>query len=151
MENFSSFIFHQYLLFDALYCSILACKGCMLRLIMIGDAHSSFSSVLKTNQQCTRSFRYMVIFSSLILSFSTISEFIQVILLKDCPNLGVSKDIVNVRPGYMRNYLVCHRQQWNVSLDQYPRGIAVYDVELNRIKYNIPKDQQVVQKKKSKH
>ena len=117
MENFSSFIFHQYLLFDALYCSILACKGCMLRLIMISDAHSSFSSVLKTNQQCTRSFRYMVVFSSLILSFSTISEFIQVILLKDCPNLGVSKDIVNVRPGYMRNYLVCHRPQWNVSLD----------------------------------
>jgi len=42
----------------------------------------------------------------------------QVILKEDVPNLGRSGDVVNVKPGYGRNYLI-------------PRGLAVYATPKN--------------------
>ena len=31
----------------------------------------------------------------------------EVILIKDMENLGYANDIVNVKPGYANNYLIC--------------------------------------------
>jgi large subunit ribosomal protein L9 len=42
----------------------------------------------------------------------------QVILKEDVPNLGRSGDVVNVKPGYGRNYLI-------------PRGLAVFATQKN--------------------
>ena len=33
----------------------------------------------------------------------------QVILIKDMDNLGAAQEVVNVRPGYARNYLIPHK------------------------------------------
>jgi large subunit ribosomal protein L9 len=33
----------------------------------------------------------------------------QVILIKDIDNLGAAQEVVNVRPGYARNYLIPHK------------------------------------------
>jgi large subunit ribosomal protein L9 len=44
--------------------------------------------------------------------------YLQVVLQESLPNLGRSGELVRVRPGYARNYLV-------------PRGLAVYATEKN--------------------
>jgi len=33
----------------------------------------------------------------------------QVILVKDMDNLGSAQEVVNVKPGYARNYLIPHK------------------------------------------
>lgn len=43
----------------------------------------------------------------------------EVILKKDIPNLGFATDIIKVRPGYARNYLI-------------PQGLAIMATESNR-------------------
>lgn len=43
----------------------------------------------------------------------------EVILKKDIPNLGFATDVIKVRPGYARNYLI-------------PQGLAIMATESNR-------------------
>lgn len=59
----------------------------------------------------------------------------QVILKEDVPNLGRSGDVVNVKPGYGRNYLI-------------PRGLAVYATPKNVSR--IDHEKRVIEKRSQK-